>query len=409
GKRLASASDDKTIKLWDAATGKPLQTLSGHSSVVFSVVFSPDGQRLASASDDKTIKLWDAATGKPLQTLSGHSSAVFSVVFSPDGKRLASASDDKTIKLWDAATGKPLQTLSGHSSVVFSVVFSPDGQRLASASDDKTIKLWDAATGKPLQTLSGYSSWVRSVVFSPDGQRLASASGDKTVIIWNLDLNKLVTDGCGLLNNYLVIHPEVLEEVTECQTPPRLVKAATVLVIQGEKLARNEDVDHAVVKFRKAQQWNANLKFEPNVKAQEFVNKGKAERSVDEGSSRLQDKKFKEALAAYTAALKFDPKVEIPTSSWNELCRQGSLRKQAADVLPACEQAVALAPDGSTRDSRGLARALTGDTQGAITDFEAYIAQPGDKDRKAQRQRWVKDLRAGKNPFTDAELKKLGN
>ncbi|MEH2407992.1 MAG: ribosome assembly protein 4, partial [Nostoc sp.] len=304
--------------------------------------------------------------------------------------------------------GKPLQTLSGRD-LVNSVVFSPDGKRLASASGDNTIKLWDAATGKPLQTLSG-RDLVNSVVFSPDGKRLASASGDKTIIIWNLDLNKLVTDGCGLLNNYLVVHPEVLEEVTECQTLPRKVQAATVLVIQGEKLARNEDVDNAVIKFRKAQQWDTNLKFDPQVKAQEFVNKGKAERLIDEGDRRLQEeKKFKEALGDYTEALKFDPKVEIPASSWNSLCRQGSLQKQAADVLPACEKAVALAPDGLTRDSRGLARALTGNYQGAITDFEAYIAQTQDKDSKAQRQRWVKDLRAGKNPFTDAELKKLRN
>ncbi|MEH2274989.1 MAG: ribosome assembly protein 4, partial [Nostoc sp.] len=409
GQRLASASYDNTIKLWDVATGKAVQTLTEHSRTVISVVFSPDGQRLASASYDKTIKLWDVATGKAVQTLTGHSSAVTSVVFSPDGQRLASASYDNTIKLWDVATGKAVQTLTEHSRTVISVVFSPDGQRLASASDDKTIKLWDVATGKAVQTLTGHSSGVYSVVFSPDGQRLASASWDKTIIIWNLDLNKLVKDGCGLLNNYLVVHPEVLQEVTECQTPPRLLQAATVLVIQGEKLARNEDVDNAITKFRQAQQWDTNLKFEPQVKAQEFVNKGKAERSVAEGNSRLEESKFKEALAAYTEALKFDPKVEIPADSWNTLCRNGSLQKQAADVLPACDKAVALAPDGSTRDSRGLARALTGDTQGAITDFEAYIAQPGDKDSKAQRQRWVKDLRAGKNPFTDAELKKLQN
>ncbi|WP_374108372.1 tetratricopeptide repeat protein [Nostoc sp. XA010] len=100
----------------------------------------------------------------------------------------------------------------------------------------------------------------------------------------------------------------------------------------------------------------------------------------------------------------------MPADSWNAICWDGSLQKQAADVLPACEKAVALAPkDSNNRDSRGLARALTGNYQGAIEDFEAFIAQTEDKDYKAQRQRWVKDLRAGKNPFTDAEIKKLQN
>ncbi|MEH1934239.1 MAG: tetratricopeptide repeat protein [Nostoc sp.] len=138
--------------------------------------------------------------------------------------------------------------------------------------------------------------------------------------------------------------------------------------------------------------------------------KVRCDRLIDEGNSRLQESNFKEALAAYTAALKFDPKAEIPADSWNRICMDGSLQKQAADVLPACDKAVALAPeDGNNRDIRGLARALTGNTQGAIEDFEAYIAQTEDKDIKAQRQRWVKDLRAGKNPFTDAEIKKLRN
>ncbi len=100
--------------------------------------------------------------------------------------------------------------------------------------------------------------------------------------------------------------------------------------------------------------------------------------------------------------------MEIDADSWADICWYGSLRKQAADVMFVCEKAVQLAPnDGSIRASRGLARALTGNTQGAIEDFEAFIAQTDDKERKSQRQRWVKDLRAGKNPFTDEELKKL--
>ncbi|RAL02210.1 Pfs, NACHT and WD domain protein [Aspergillus ibericus CBS 121593] len=184
-KWLASASRDKTVKLWDAASGACLQTIEGHSSSVNSVVFSPDSKRLASASHDKTVKLWDAASGACLQMLEGHGDSVNSVVFSPDSKRLASTSNDKTVKLWDAASGAYLQTLEGHGDWVNSVVFSPDSKWLVSASSDKTIKLWDAASGACLQTLEGHGSSVNSVVFSHDSKRLASASCDKTIKLWD--------------------------------------------------------------------------------------------------------------------------------------------------------------------------------------------------------------------------------
>ncbi|KAF1360783.1 WD40 repeat-like protein [Lizonia empirigonia] len=183
--RLASASDDSTVKIWDASTGACLQTLEGHSGYVTSVAFSPDSTRLASASDDSTVKIWDASTGACLQTLEGHSGYVTSVAFSPDSTRLASASHDSTVKIWDASTGACLQTLEGHSSWVSSVAFSHDSTRLASASDDSTVKIWDASTGACLQTLEGHSGYVTSVAFSPDLTRLASASDDSTVKIWD--------------------------------------------------------------------------------------------------------------------------------------------------------------------------------------------------------------------------------
>ena len=156
GKTLASGSGDKTIKLWDVATGQERATLRGHSNWVSSVAFSRDGKTLASGSWDNTIKLWDVATGQERATLRGHSEPVNSVGFSPDGKTLASGSWDNTIKLWEVATGQERASLRGHSESVYSVAFSPDGKTLASGSFDSTIKLWDGAA--PALDLSAYLS-----------------------------------------------------------------------------------------------------------------------------------------------------------------------------------------------------------------------------------------------------------
>ncbi|BBH40875.1 serine/threonine protein kinase [Microcystis viridis NIES-102] len=190
GRYLASGSNDKTIKIWEVATGKELRTLTGHSDSVESVVYSPDGRYLASGSNDKTIKIWEVATGKELRTLTGHSSWVYSVVYSPDGRYLASGSGDGTITIWEVATGKGLRILTGHSDWVRSVVYSPDGRYLASGSGDGTITIWEVATGKGLRILTGHSDWVRSVVYSPDGRYLASGSWDKTIKIWEVATGK---------------------------------------------------------------------------------------------------------------------------------------------------------------------------------------------------------------------------
>ncbi len=179
--RIASSSWDGTVRLWHR-DGTPGATLRGHVGRVSSVTFSPNGQLIASAGSDRTIRLW-TVDGKLVRTFRGHQDLVQSVSFSPDGQLIASASEDKTIKLW-TPDGMLLQTLNGHEGKVNCVVFSPDGKTLASASDDRTVKLWNR-TGKLLKTFPKHDGWVFEVAFSPDGQLIASASADKTVKVWN--------------------------------------------------------------------------------------------------------------------------------------------------------------------------------------------------------------------------------
>jgi WD40 repeat protein len=185
GKRIVTASDDTAARVWDAGDGHPIFTLAGHGDLVVSGVFSPDGRRILTASADKTARLWDAGDGHLLATLAGHTDRVNSAVFSPDGLRIVTASADMTARVWDAAEGRLLFTLTGHKGAVVSAVFSPDSKRIVTASADNTARVWDAGNGHLLATLAGHTDRVNSAVFSPDGKRIVTASNDNTARIWD--------------------------------------------------------------------------------------------------------------------------------------------------------------------------------------------------------------------------------
>jgi serine/threonine protein kinase len=187
GRSIATGSNDKTVRLWDALDNYESKTLTGHEDEVYFVAFSRDGRLLASAGKDKTIRLWDAASGRELKTLKGHADVVWSVAFSPNNQTLASASKDRLVKLWDIQSGREVRSLSGHNRAVIAVAFSPDGKWLASGGDDKTIKLWSTKDWQEARTLSGQTGYITSIAFSPDSKSLASASNDKTTQIWTVE------------------------------------------------------------------------------------------------------------------------------------------------------------------------------------------------------------------------------
>jgi WD40 repeat protein len=186
--RILPLKFGEEISVWDGASGKPIGEPMKHEDSVRSAQFSPDGRRVVTASSDRTARLWDGTSGKPIGEPMKHEDIVRSAQFSPDGQRIVTASDDKTVQVLDGASGKPIGEPMKHEYIVNSAQFSPDGQRIVTASEDNTARLWDAASGRPVGEPMKHEDNVRSAQFSPDGQRVVTASNDNTARLWDVPI-----------------------------------------------------------------------------------------------------------------------------------------------------------------------------------------------------------------------------
>ncbi|WP_437727535.1 nSTAND1 domain-containing NTPase [Sorangium sp. So ce861] len=187
GKRIVTASADRTARVWSAdGAGQPL-VLRGHEDTVYSAAFSPDGERIVTASADRTARVWSAdGTGEPL-VLRGHEDWVRTATFSPDGERIVTGSNDHSVRVWSADGAGQHLVLRGHEGPVLSAAWSSDGKRIVTACSDRTARVWNAdGTGQRL-VLRGHGLAVWSAAFSPDGERIVTASDDETARVFSAD------------------------------------------------------------------------------------------------------------------------------------------------------------------------------------------------------------------------------
>ncbi|MCP4543702.1 MAG: hypothetical protein GY832_41845 [Chloroflexi bacterium] len=184
--RIVSASTDQTAKIWDAATGKGLLTLSGHTDSIQYVAWSADDARILTTSRDGSVRMWDAATGAELSSLVGHTEHVNYAAWSADGMRILTASDDGSARVWDAATSTELVTFSKHISPVLYAAWSAYDARIVTTGDDGSARIWDAATGEELVTFGTYTDTVNYAAWSSDNARIVTTGNDWTARVWDV-------------------------------------------------------------------------------------------------------------------------------------------------------------------------------------------------------------------------------
>ncbi len=431
GKVLASVGGDKLIHLWDAATGRQIGVpLDPKGGAVWCLAFSPDGKWLAAGGVEDLLTIWDVAGAKLVASrwYGGTSTtniydmdkAIRSVGFEPDSSGLfftmasgiagiaswgaegpasnwttrditfitntndandiegAMSPDGKTLALanvvairqYDVASGKMLGLpMFGHNNTVSAMAYSPDGKLLASGGMDSIVRLWDSATGQPVGVpLLGPSHGVADLSFSPDGAQLVGVDGEGSIYVWDMVVTHWESLACGIAGRNLSglewqqFMPDQPYHLT-CPDQPIDMSG----IYQLTMLARTQ----------------------------------KAAGNVDAATTTISD-----GLKWVTASKDF--------LADNQLCWWGSLSGFASQVMPACEADIALAPPADRdywRDTRGGARALTGDYAGAIEDFQAFVDWTTGKAQydtmRTQREGWIATLKTGKNPFDQALLGEL--
>jgi len=424
---IVTGSYDRTARVWDLTAADPAATsiaLRGHERGITKVVISADSRWLVTCSywddnEENPVRVWDLASVDPAVTgivLRGHKDKIGSVAISADSRWLITVCrHSNTARLWDLSTPNPAATgivLHGHKGEITTVAISADSHWLVTGSKDGTARLWDLTAADPAATgivLRGHKYEITTVAISADSHWLVTGSEDNTLRLWTLRIDELIENACRVAGRNLSYTEwgqyfrgeDYRVSCPDLSIHPNVI---TNLIATAQSLAGSGDIESAVAVFRRAQKLDPSLDFDPTAEAYEWAVKA----HIEKGKQLARQGKLKAALVAYEEAQALDSTLKIPAEAWDHLCWYGSLWGHAADLMNFCEQAVMLKPEKSFfRTSRGLARALTGDIEGAIEDFQVYVDSPISEEERKSFQGWIDALRAGENPFTPEVLELL--
>lgn len=431
GTHLAVIDGSNIARVWDVNAGQdPIEFK--HEGEILGVTFDRGGKYLVTcgSEQDKEVKkdknskqdsekekklgvvtIWDIASRR-LSDRFEYSTGVRAVAVSQNGKYLAAASD-QAVRVWTIDTAEKLGEDLVPGGAVSTIAFSPDGKL---ATGGEPIQIWDPANRRRLARLPA----AGRAAFTPDGKYLVTA-GDDSAQVWLWRPEELIDEACARLDRNLTdqewrTYMGNRDYSKTCEKLP--VHRSYVDV--GIALAHDGDLKGAEAVFNRIKEVHHDLKVEPKAEAQWQVDASRAQETLLE-ISRLLPESLDDGPAPLKAIIEmyhqiedvfrrphtFDAEIE-DVDTINQVCWIGSINGYPGAVMSACERAVALEPaNESYRDSRGLARALTGNRKGAIEDFEYYLEHGDKEDVKAQRRRWIEALRAGKNPLTPEELKTL--
>jgi WD40 repeat protein len=415
GTLLAASASNDTVGLWQIPDGVLLREIDKGTQWNISLALSPDGSLLAIGRDDGSLNFWHTADGQQAGLeMSGHHGHINALAFSLDGSLLASASRDKTILVWDVAQpAQPLATLTGHTSWVSTVTFAPDGRSLASSSLDGTVRLWDLHS---YQEIGVFSTPQRDrmfdLAFRQDSALLIS-SGSNKVLAWDYGLDRWQQTACEITQSNFSLHEwrtyfgdDAYRKACPDQPLPLSI-IESFLTSQQETLA-TQGLQAALDRFVNELPLDPELTGELVAGLESFYLEYLAFLSVQSvyNGDVEAGMQFHAALNAINLA------EQVLAFNWNNICWFGSLWNQGEKVLEICELAVQLdETNGGTRDSRGLARALSGDISGAIEDFTYFIDWYSQYDPNSphisMRRDWIQALEAGHNPFDAATLEAL--